>query len=193
MIWIPYLLCSLATSAVLLSGWSACGLSRSVCKFHVPSTRGTTFAFFVFKCKLGSPPAAVSWSEEVRQTVFKTHFLAPFPCQGVSSVVLNRAAQLFRLLKHSIPASVQIGEQPSGHSHLCAGSQLQLPVYPYLLLHWFLIATGLWLSDIMWCHDLHKTWIIVKVKESCTYVSLTPLSKTIQIQQQEQVKMAGDS
>ena len=108
----------------------------------------------------------------------------------VNSMVLNRAAQSLRLLPHSSPASVQIGEWPNGLSHLHAGSQLQLPVYPHLLLCWFPITRGLWLSGVMWCHDLHVTWVIVK--EGCTCVSLTLSSKTIQIQQQEQVKMAGD-
>ena len=45
--WIPYLSSSLATSSVLLSGWSACGLLRSVSTFNVQSTRGTTFEFFL--------------------------------------------------------------------------------------------------------------------------------------------------
>ena len=109
---------------------------------------------------------------------------------GVSSVVLNRAAQSLMLLPLSIPASAWIGEWPNGLSHLCTGSQLQLPVYPHLLLCWFPLATGLWLSDVMWYNYLCITWIIVK--ESCTYVSLTPSSKTIWIQQEEQVMVAGD-
>ena len=108
---------------------------------------------------------------------------------GVSIVVLNRTAQPLSLLLHSIPASVQIGMWPNGLSHLHAGSQLQLPVYPHLLLQ-FPIITGLKLSDVMSCHDLHVTWITMK--ESCTYISLTLSSKTIQIQLQEQIKMAMD-
>ena len=62
-IWMPYLLSSMAASANLLSGWSGCRLLISVHMFHVPSTRGTTFEFFVFNCKF---EICTSYSELVR-------------------------------------------------------------------------------------------------------------------------------
>ena len=81
-----YLASSLATSAVLLSGLSAVGLSSSVRTFHVPKVIGVTL--YLFLLSLFRPQ---NWETRqprltsqvvVKQAIFGAPFLARSSCYG---------------------------------------------------------------------------------------------------------------
>ena len=155
---------------------------------------GITF-IFLFSCLTAKWDSRWLWltSQEFwSRLLFRTPFLAASPCYGGEQCDPKKVcsvAQFGCRIPHTLKESDHI--EPS---RLCAGPQLQLPVFPHLLLRRSHIATGL-LYDLHICACCEcvllikmtcaENWIIVRERRA---VNLTPSSWPSWIQRQDSVR-----